>query len=225
MGKAKQAKITETLSTESSGGDIPTQLNNQQKEILSEALKIPEPPTYKEIMPPTIISPGLNEEDKSTWIPTPIIPTNINGDLNTNITSDPPMNTVTINSGVDGDGLAKTPQKVRAILSSGQMDSNGDIIPLTEVEVEIDPEKKSSFINDLIKKPLEEVIIDDTSHYDNFSTAPQPIPKTASHYARRNISSLKDKVSAVVARQSYVDAVNVEDRGVFKCHPDKPIKN
>ena len=195
MGKAKQAKITETLSTESSGGDVPTQLNNQQKEILSEALKIPEPPTYQEIMPPSPIGEGEEYQPEI---------------------DEPPTWTSMLNMAAEN--YAKLNEENKEV-------DNGDGLAVPPTEDEIKPLVMAAFINDLIKKtePVDVFpqILDGESYIDIISSA----PKTASHYARRNISSLKDKVAAVVSKQSYVDAVNIEERGVFKCHPDKPIKN
>jgi len=86
---------------------------------------------------------------------------------------------------------------------------------------ETPPEVKQSFIEGLIKKPDVEKV--DTIAIDQDINS-SPAPKSATNYARRNVSSLKDKVAEVLARKG-LDALNIEDRGVFKCRPDRPIKN
>jgi len=184
MGKVKQAKIEETLSTTSSARDDDVQSSN----II---------PTYDNV-------PAMMKPDESHFISTDIpqtetmfVPSNTIPDLHVGETIIPKQeNLDKLKEINNGDGLAETPIK---------------------------PEQKASFIEGLIKKPIEDIkVLDGESYSDIVSSSAK---QSATNYARRNIVSLKDKVAEVLARKSNVDAVNIEERGVFKCHPDKPIKN
>lgn len=100
-----------------------------------------------------------------------------------------------------------------------EVDNSGEVQPNEDslAETPVMNTFEEVFKKELIIKP-EEIV-----------EAPQieqssPAKPSAVHYARRNVSALRDKVEAVLSR-TYLDAVNIEQRGVFKAKPDKPIKN
>ena len=87
----------------------------------------------------------------------------------------------------------------------------------------VTPEAKVAFLSELIKKPVVEITPQDIvqTKVDISSSA----PRTANNYSRRNLAVLKTKVEDVLKSSTYLDNINIEERGVFKCRPDKPIKN
>ena len=120
--------------------------------------------------------------------------------------------------------LSSSQEEINQILGDIQKSSDSEIKLVFDTDIK--PEQKSTFINELIKKSD---VLEIPKVNDIVSSPVLQTPQSATHYARRNISSLKDRVSAVLARKtskvSNVDAVNIEERGVFRCHSDKPIKN
>jgi len=82
-----------------------------------------------------------------------------------------------------------------------------------EQDEEPTPEVKSSFINELIVKTPP--VIEPAVKSNN--------PPQGVHYARRNVELIDGLNENPI--KTGLDALNVEDRGIYKCRANKPIKN
>ena len=103
------------------------------------------------------------------------------------------------------------------------------ILPLTEV-VEIEEKPNESrlagtqrAVNPHLKKLFrDELIKKEEPTTTSLSSSPPHIKGT--NYSRRNVSTLKGEIETIIDKQG-LDALNVEENGIFKARKDKNIKN
>jgi hypothetical protein len=95
-----------------------------------------------------------------------------------------------------------------------------------EDSLAVTPQEKQSFLSELIKKPIDTPPSDFVWGPDKkVDISSSSVPKSAVHYARRNVETIKKDILETIKPSPYDSAVNNESRGIFKARPDKPIKN